>query len=563
MNVPVLWVTNHADVLARGNWDHAMLEAVFDRSLWRVPGGVDYVHHEIGAGQPWPQVDGAVVVVSGRNHASPEDLHWLNHELRALRWVVLVTAGDEEATFPWHRIRHERMKVWGMGAKPVPGNGVDVPLGSGWPPGIRDTLAASTVLGAERELPFFFSGQVTHERRHECSAALARMPGGRVIETERFTEGISQKDYWRHLASAKLAPCPSGPCSPDSFRLYEALEAGCVPIADAVTPLGPEPGYWTYVCGEPPPFPEITDWSTLPTLAEALLSDWPANANRVLAWWGRYKRDLAWRMGEHVQALHGHAARTWPSPDDEITVVVPVSPSPLHPSTEHLEATIASVRRHLPLSEIIVAADPPRPELRHRRRDWQEFLRRALWLSHHRWHNVAFMLRPKWGHQANVVADALELVRTPMLLLVEYDAPLTDRPIDWEGCLRVIHSGTANVVRFSHEASVLPDHEHLMLSGPQEIDGVPLIPTMQYSARPHLAPVWLYRDLLARWFDPRMRTMLEDRLYAVILSSGVSRELWERWRIWLYADTRPDGSMQRSIHLDGRAGDPKFEMRTA
>ena len=33
-----------------------------------------------------------------------------------------------------------------------------------------------------------------------------------------------------------MIPCPSGPATPDSFRLWEALEAGCVPIADGYAP---------------------------------------------------------------------------------------------------------------------------------------------------------------------------------------------------------------------------------------------------------------------------------------------------------------------------------------
>jgi hypothetical protein len=32
---------------------------------------------------------------------------------------------------------------------------------------------------------------------------------------------------------------------------------------------------------------------------------------------------------------------------------------------------------------------------------------------------------------------------------------------------------------------------------------------------------------------------------------------WYNWRLWIYT---PEGNIKRSYHLDGRGGDPKFEM---
>ena len=31
---------------------------------------------------------------------------------------------------------------------------------------------------------------------------------------------------------------------------------------------------------------------------------------------------------------------------------------------------------------------------------------------------------------------------------------------------------------------------------------------------------------------------------------------WEQWRLHIYA---PEGNMKRSYHLDGRAGEPKYD----
>lgn len=561
MVIPVVWANNNPNAIARHYWDQGMLEALLDRSLWRPPGALEFEHNdpedpEAAARHDWIGDLGAVVVVPARHNT--KEVRWLNDLIRPLPWVLLVMTGDEEAAFPWYRIEHPRMKVWGMGARPGRRSGVDQPLGSGWPPWFPALLSKEPPV-ADELLDWCFAGQVTHERRRACIAALPNDGPGVLLETESFTAGFPPEGYAAFMEGAKIAPCPSGPMSPDSFRLYEALEAGCIPIADAADPAnGPDPAYWTYVMGEPPPFPQIADWETLPALMEEQLAGWPENANKIGAWWSQWKRRLAHRFEDDLVELSG--SRRVIAPDEEITVIIPVSPSPLHPSVEHLEATVASVRAHLPASEIIVAADPPRPELEHRRGDWDEFVRRALWRAQRAWSNVVVMLREEWGHEANVVVDALELVRTPLILLVEYDAPLVaEREIRWESCVRAIHSGRANMIRFSHEAGIIPEHKELMLGSAERIEGIDLIPTMQYSSRPHLAPAWLYRDIFERWFNPGMRTMIEDPLYGIVNAEGP--EAWERWRIWIYAEASPDGSIQRSLHLDGRRDDPKFEMR--
>jgi hypothetical protein len=59
---------------------------------------------------------------------------------------------------------------------------------------------------------------------------------GTFIPTKGFTQGDPHDLYYRQMADAKVAPAPSGPETPDSFRLFEALESGCVPIADTRVP---------------------------------------------------------------------------------------------------------------------------------------------------------------------------------------------------------------------------------------------------------------------------------------------------------------------------------------
>jgi len=156
-------------------------------------------------------------------------------------------------------------------------------------------------------------------------------------------------------------------------------------------------------------------------------------------------------------------------------------------------------------------------------------------------------------HQAMMMKRTLCRVRvkTPLILYVEHDTPLvTDEPIEWQHCMQAIYGEEYNSVRFMHESHILPEHEYLMCG---RAEGWPLIKTIQYSARPHLASTDWYRRLIAGNFTEDSRTFLEDKLHSVVQCAP-----WERYRLAIYA---PPGNMKRSLHLDGRSVDPKYEMK--
>jgi hypothetical protein len=92
------------------------------------------------------------------------------------------------------------------------------------------------------------------------------------------------------------------------------------------------------------------------------------------------------------------------------------------------------------------------------------------------------------------------------------------------------------------------------------VEGQPLLRTAQWSQRPHLASTEFYRNVLSRYFGTEARTMIEDVMHGVVDHAWrTDREQgWERFRLWLYA---PPGDVKRSTHLDGRAGESKFEDR--
>jgi hypothetical protein len=70
-----------------------------------------------------------------------------------------------------------------------------------------------------------------------------------------------------------------------------------------------------------------------------------------------------------------------------------------------------------------------------------------------------------------------------------------------------------------------------------------------------LARTRWYSDLLARIFTAESVTFIEDKVY-----SPVSYSDWDEFKVTVYDPEGTGKNMKRSRDLDGRAGDPKFEM---
>lgn len=297
----VIWVSYHQpEIIARGYWDQAILEDTFNKGNFEHHNDFDWFAHspEIPADRP-----GAVVVINGRTHI--EDTARLNEDIAKLRWCLLVITGDEEASFPWREVRHPLMRVWVQLPRMNQHNDAHHKLTNGYRTGTPQILKE---LGPQqRNLDWFFAGQINHGRREECIAVLrqfAPLHRNQTIATDGFgKEVIDFRGYLRGMASAKVAPCPSGIETPDTFRVYEALEAGAIPVVDAFSTNNQAPGFWEYVLGKDIPFPIIDYWDKFPAVLDQLLRGYPENANRVSAWWQMKKRDLFWQLIDDIREL--------------------------------------------------------------------------------------------------------------------------------------------------------------------------------------------------------------------------------------------------------------------
>jgi hypothetical protein len=268
-------------------WDQTMLDALLCNQLY--PTGLEFRRSD-----GYPNSEGCILIIPGR--------YWQFHgpgiseAIAPYRWVLAVRTGDEEDLFDITTVRHPNVKWWAQ----TPRTGRDYRdarlFGVGYTPHFKQLPAEPPA----KINDVFLAGQDTNDRRHECFQALAGREN--VHPTWGFTKGMHPKNYTENMLAAKVAPCPSGPATPDTFRLFEALEAHCVPIGDDVTPAYDSRGYWeTLFPGAP--FPILTDYGSLPGYIDEALKGWPANSNRISAWWMRQKRSMAHWLVEDLEKL--------------------------------------------------------------------------------------------------------------------------------------------------------------------------------------------------------------------------------------------------------------------
>ena len=146
------------------------------------------------------------------------------------------------------------------------------------------------------------------------------------------------------------------------------------------------------------------------------------------------------------------------------------------------------------------------------------------------------------------------MIKTPLLLFVEHDTPLVvDEPIDFIYLQKILLKGDSFLVRFHFEAFIPKEHEHMMIGEPENY----LLKTYQWSQRPHLARCDFYREVM-KFFSEDSNCFIEDLIHGKVIEDWTADGIdgWNRWRIHIYM---PGENIKRSLNLDGRKSDYKYE----
>lgn len=153
---------------------------------------------------------------------------------------------------------------------------------------------------AERPLLWSFAGDPNKATRPALLTALAPLQPHRLHLTRSFFDpaALDTAAYQALLDDSIFVPCPAGFINLDSFRVYEALECGCIPIVER------RPGfdYFAALFGADHPLITVDDWTQAAACILGFLADPPALEARrraCLKWW----RQTVTRLGGEMQAL--------------------------------------------------------------------------------------------------------------------------------------------------------------------------------------------------------------------------------------------------------------------
>lgn len=230
--------------------------------------------------------------------------------------------------------------------------------------------------------------------------------------------------------------------------------------------------------------------------------------------------------------------------DDLLTITIPTSPIPSHPSTALVEECIGSLRVYFPQAEIILMCDGVRAQIYHRLDQYREYLKNLSKLcGEGKLGNTEMRIFSDPSQQAIMTRNTIQNnVHTPLMMFVEHDAMLrTDPKINFQAIFDLLLSSQANIVRFYAWDDIWHEHEYLM-RGEMNFEGSRFVKTVQYSQWPLVSRTDYHRAILDKYFVQGQRAMIETVMYGPVAASK-----WEDHKIVIYLD-----GVRVITHKDGR-----------
>ena len=155
---------------------------------------------------------------------------------------------------------------------------------------------------SERTIPWAFMGTLwrTGNRTLATSIFLKDHPSGEFFGGKFFGGGLPIEQYRDRLQNSIFALCPEGDRHFDTFRLYESLQAGCIPL------VAERDGQAFRLLGPKFPMPIFETWKTASKFVGEHLKN-PETLNllqmQCKQWWNASKSRLSEKLRQTVQEI--------------------------------------------------------------------------------------------------------------------------------------------------------------------------------------------------------------------------------------------------------------------
>lgn len=169
---------------------------------------------------------------------------------------------------------------------------------------------ATMAAASSRRYAWSFAGETGRASRPEMVAALSGIGPNLCHATDQGASPLSQDEYRNLMLESAFAPSPMGRINLECFRVYEALELGCIPIVEKRLTLD----YFQNLLGNNP-LPAVSNWSEARDKVEKLLGDTArldALQQEIVSWWQAKKQLLRGQIAamlSQAPAMKG----SWPA----------------------------------------------------------------------------------------------------------------------------------------------------------------------------------------------------------------------------------------------------------
>jgi hypothetical protein len=273
----------------RGNWDCGLLLSIFDK----YPQHFNQINSKM---VPMFNTEDsrAIVIVTG----CPDEKE-LRQCLNNLQSGIVILTSEEDAYFDWRNAipQNPNLELWTQYYYQQNKKPIKKRLLLGAPNRIRDYKINRDL---EKKYLWSFVGQVQNPSRQQCVEVLSKLDNGLLHTALAFggeVGGVEYQNYLDILCQTKYAICPPGSMCVDSFRLYEAIECGAVPITSYRSPRDPEDfNYWAEVHPKNKVY-AVKDWNILTHMFGEDDNTFKEDQNfqsllRDNEWWFEYKNEL-------------------------------------------------------------------------------------------------------------------------------------------------------------------------------------------------------------------------------------------------------------------------------
>jgi hypothetical protein len=217
-------------------------------------------------------------------------------DVRGGRWRRLPVVGAQELIVQARRVPWKTHAAIAAARRGHRSNVLDIPLG------VRAYVDVDPVPFGDRRYDVAFAGSLVndaHEHRRPWASQKLRARQAFIRQVERLQQDLPELAVWLRvvgtywegatatgsyahaLADSRIVLCPRGSAL-DTYRYFEALRAGCIPVYEAL----PRRDYYDGAPGI-----RIRDWRDLTAVIAALVADKQAlhrHHQESLAWYERW-----------------------------------------------------------------------------------------------------------------------------------------------------------------------------------------------------------------------------------------------------------------------------------